>query len=76
MVSVSRRAGLPHFGHGVDTKAAERASGFPSRPVNSTSYGSVTGRALSGTGTTPQRSQVTTGTSPNSAGAKSASRAR
>ncbi len=37
MVSVSRRAGPPHFGHFVSTKALERDSGLPSRPVNSTS---------------------------------------
>ena len=37
MVSVSRRAGPPHFGHVVSTNDFERDSGFPSRPVNSTS---------------------------------------
>jgi len=37
MVSVSRRAAPPHFGHFVSTNDVERDSGLPSRPVNSTS---------------------------------------
>ena len=41
----------------VFTNASLRDSGFPSRPVNSTSYGSSIGSSLSGTGTTPQASQ-------------------
>ena len=57
MVSVSRRAGPSHFGQEVSTNACERDSGLPSRPVNSTSYGSSTGSWSSGTGTMPHWSQ-------------------
>jgi hypothetical protein len=61
IVSVSRRAGLPHFGHVVLTNEATRASGDPPRPVNSTSRGSSTGSWSYGTGTAPSVSQCTIG---------------
>ena len=51
-VSVSRLAGLPHFGHSTSTKSGRSASGFPS-PVATRSRGSTTGRSASGTGTGP-----------------------
>src|SRR4028119_909589 len=58
MVSVSRRAGLPQRGQVVSTKLWLRDSGFPSRPVNSTSYGSSTGSWSSGAGTVAQASRA------------------
>ena len=61
MVSVSRFAGRPHFGHGTFTK--ESRSGKGDRPLagNSMSVGSTTGRSSSGTGTMPHVSQKITG---------------
>ncbi len=57
IVSVSRRAAPPHFGHTAWTKASDFSRGLPSTPRNSTSSGSNTGRSASGTGTTPQAGQ-------------------
>ena len=57
IVSVSRRASPPHFGHRVSTNARDFSRGLPSAPRNSTSSGSRTGRSESGTGTTPQVGQ-------------------
>ena len=57
IVSVSRRAGPPHVGQRVATKASDCKSGFPSAPRNSTSSGRRTGKSASGTGTTPQAGQ-------------------
>ena len=53
MVSVSRRAGSPHFGQGTCFQVGWRSSGLPPW-LKSTSFGSFTGRSWSGTGTTPQ----------------------
>ena len=60
MVSVSRRAGAPHFGQATCFQVGCRSSGLPGR-LKSTSSGSFTGRSASGTGTTPQVSQWITG---------------
>ena len=63
MVSVSRRAGPPHFGHCVLTQSAAPASG--ETPLGARSWprrsGSRTGRSSSGTATSPQPSQYTIG---------------
>ena len=56
MVSVSRRAGPPHFGHVTCFQVGWRSSGLPGLS-KVTSSGSVTGRSLAGTGTTPHFSQ-------------------
>src|SRR6266851_9860812 len=56
MVSVSRFAGLPHFGHERLTKDGVFASGLPV-PSGTRSSGSTTGSSLSGTGTSPQDAQ-------------------
>ena len=56
MVSVSRRAGLPHCGQATFFQVGWRSSGLPGRS-KVTSSGSFTGRSFSGTGTTPQLSQ-------------------
>ena len=63
-VSVSRRAGPPHFGHGVLTHVSTRASGLSPFGGNSTSVsaGNSTGRSPAGTGTSPQEGQWTIGT--------------
>jgi hypothetical protein len=53
MVSVSRLAGLPHFGQATLRKSARCLSGLP-LPSGMQSSGSTTGRSFSGTGTTPQ----------------------
>ncbi len=60
IVSVSRRAGWPHFGHATSTKASQRASGLP-LPSGIRSSGSTTGRSFSGTGTVPHEVQWTIG---------------
>src|SRR5579884_1561598 len=56
MVSVSRRAAPPHCGHLTFFHVGWRSSGLPGLS-KVTSSGSVTGRSLSGTGTTPHLSQ-------------------
>ncbi len=61
IVSVSRRAGPPHFGHVVFTKDATFSSGFPPLPVNGASGGRTIGRSFSGTGTQPSFSHFTMG---------------
>ena len=60
MVSVSRRAGPPHFGQATCFQVGWRSSGLPGLS-NVTSSGSVTGRSFSGTGTTPHFAQWMTG---------------
>ena len=52
IVSVSRRAGFPHFGQEHARKASLRFSGLP-LPSGTQSSGSTTGNWSSGTGTTP-----------------------
>src|SRR5437879_3480928 len=61
IVSVSRRAGPPHFGQIVFTNSGVDASSEPPSPVNFTSWGRITGRSLSGTATIPSLAQYTTG---------------
>src|SRR5713226_2857 len=61
MVSVSRRAGPPHFGQVVFTNSGVAASGDPPSPVSFTSLGRITGSSLSGTATIPSFAQYTTG---------------
>ena len=56
IVSVSRRAGWPHFGQATFRKDSHLLSGLP-LPSGIRSSGSTTGRSFSGTGTTPQTSQ-------------------
>ena len=56
IVSVSRRAGLPHDGQSTFRKAARLFSGLP-EPSGIRSSGSTTGRSASGTGTTPHAAQ-------------------
>ncbi len=56
IVSVSRRAGWPHFGHAHFRKGSCRFSGLP-LPSGIRSSGSTTGRSCSGTGTVPHASQ-------------------
>ena len=53
MVSVSRRAGPPHFGHVVFTNPAHRPSGDPPRQSDLHLSGRITGKSFSGTGTMP-----------------------
>src|SRR5437762_6595529 len=60
MVSVSRFAGLPHFGHLQFTNDGVLASGLPV-PSGTRFSGSTTERTLSGTGTSPLPSQWTIG---------------
>ena len=60
IVSVSRRAGLPHFGHEHSRNRACLFSGLP-LPSGTQSSGSTTGSWSSGTGTAPQASQCTIG---------------
>ena len=57
--SVSRRASLPHLGHGTRYHSSSRASGDTplSSGRKSSVSGSSTGRFSSGTGTVPQSSQ-------------------
>src|SRR5216684_1507240 len=61
MVSVSRRAAPPHFGHFAFTNSSTPASGDCPSPVNFGSGGSRTGSCSSGTGTRPHFSQYSTG---------------
>src|SRR5262245_23300500 len=61
IVSVSRRAGPPHFGQVVFTNSLTWASGESPRPLNVVTFGSVTGRSPYGTPTTPSFGQCTTG---------------
>ena len=60
IVSVSRRAVLPHCGQSTCFHVGWWSSGLPGLS-NVTSSGSSTGSAVSGTGTTPQASQWMTG---------------
>src|SRR5690606_41544814 len=60
IVSVSRRASLPHCGHSTCFQVGWWSSGLPGLS-KVTSIGSSTGSADSGTGTAPQDSQWTTG---------------
>src|SRR6202795_58188 len=61
IVSVSRRAGPPHFGHVVFTNSGVAASGDPPSPVSLAFSGKITGSSLSGTATIPSFAQYTTG---------------
>src|SRR5437667_6636077 len=61
IVSVSRRAAPPHFGHFVFTNSGVAASGDSPIPVSFGFGGSSTGKSLSGTGTSPSFAQYTTG---------------
>src|SRR5438477_2390799 len=61
MVSVSRRAAPPHFGHVVFTNPSCFASGDSPCGEKSTSSGSSTGSSSSGTGTSPHDGQCTIG---------------
>src|SRR3712207_5854149 len=61
MVSVSRRAGLPHLGQVALTNSGLLASGDWPVPVISTSSGRSTGNSSSGTATTPHELQWITG---------------
>ena len=57
IVSVSRRAGLPHVGH-VDVQEVVALVRAGCRvPSGTQSSGSTTGRSFSGTGTAPHASQ-------------------
>ena len=56
MVSVSRRAGLPHCGQSHWRKDSSLFSGLP-LPSGTRCSGSTTGRSFSGTGTVPQSAQ-------------------
>ena len=57
IVSVSRRAGPPHFGHATFTNSGTCASGESPRPVKLVTFGSSTGSCSYGTGTIPHFSQ-------------------
>src|ERR1700690_2975966 len=57
IVSVSRRAGLPHAGQAALMKDSVSARGEPPVPVSLMSSGRITGRSFSGTGTIPHFSQ-------------------
>ena len=61
IVSVSRRAAPPHFGHFTFTNSGTLASGDSPSPENFAIGGSTTGKSLSGTGTIPHFSQYSTG---------------
>ena len=61
IVSVSRRAGSPHFGHFTSRNAGVFASGLPV-PSGTRCSGSITGSSASGTGTSPQLGQWMIGT--------------
>src|SRR5215467_2225276 len=56
IVSVSRRAGPEHCVHLTFFHVGWRSSGLPGTS-NVTSYGKVTGKSFSGTGTTPHFAQ-------------------
>ena len=60
IVSVSRRASLPHFGHLQARNAASFASGLP-LPSGTRFSGSFTGNCSSGTGTSPHFAQWISG---------------
>src|SRR5471032_1722586 len=60
IVSVSRRAAAPHYGHDTFFQVGWRSSGLPGLS-KVTSFGSCTGRSFAGTGTTPHASQWITG---------------
>ena len=60
MVSVSRRASEPHFGHLHWKNEGVLPSGLPV-PSGTRSSGSFTGSWSSGTGTTPQAAQWISG---------------
>src|ERR1035438_7628248 len=57
MVSVSRSAAVPHFGHVTFRNAALLRNGDSPVPVILTSSGSTTGNCASGTGTMPHEGQ-------------------
>ena len=57
IVSASRFAGLPHFGHGTLIQSSAWASGGLPFGLKSSTWGSTTGSSLSGTGTIPSVSQ-------------------
>src|ERR1019366_9467577 len=61
MVSVSRRAGPPHFGQVVFRNDGTFINGDPPDSVVGTLSGKSTGKSFSGTGTTPSFSQYTIG---------------
>ena len=61
IVSVSRFAGPPHFGHIVFTNASCLASGESPVGLSSASSGSSTGSWSAGTGTMPSFGQCTIG---------------
>src|SRR6266852_768834 len=61
IVSVSRRAGQPHFGQVVFKNSGTLKSGEPPVSVIFTLSGKITGRSFSATGTTPSFSQYTIG---------------
>ena len=56
IVSVSRRAGCPHFGHVQRRKSSRLRSGLP-LPSGTQSSGRTTGNWSSGTGTAPHPGQ-------------------
>ncbi len=60
MVSVSRRAGLPHCGQGQFKNSGCLLSGLP-EPSGTRCSGSTTGNCSSGTGTAPHAAQWTIG---------------
>jgi hypothetical protein len=75
MVSVSRRAAAPHFGHFTARKRSSLSSGLP-LPSGTRSTGSTTGSCSSGTGTVPQPRSGSSGWgNPNSAAARCPNRA-
>src|SRR6266853_1929741 len=61
MVSVSRRAGPPHFGHLAARNFSFESRGDSPVGLNSTWSGRSTGSSDSGTGCTPHFAQYTTG---------------
>ena len=61
MVSVSRRARLPHLGQAHSRKDLEVVRGEAPLPTKATSSGSRTGRFSSFSGTTPHWAQCTVG---------------
>src|SRR5439155_15627977 len=61
IVSVSRRAGPPHFGQVTFTNSGVDASGDSPIPVSFGFGGNSTGKSLSATGIIPSFAQYTTG---------------
>ena len=61
MVSVSRRASAPHFGHFTFRNDGVLLSGLP-EPSGTSPSGRTTGRSWSGTGTSPHLAQWISGT--------------